>query len=694
MKKRKISKTIPASDEIWPKLLNGHESTAQAERRQQLFQQFWEQRQVKLEETLECLDEAPLNELEHFISEAYNLRQDGRIPTAMLVPDRQSQNQPRAIERLKQTLNSNPSAHVLTELPSRQCPNLQLALKTIIRSVLTEVAGADEYVHFLNQNKRLYPLNFDLELLQLFLTQRKSESRIVLYLDSAEEFDGQTFSDLVRTLHSWSDRIPFILLLGITTTISLFESRLPKGTIKCLRAREFAFQAPANLETRLIDVFQYSSTFLGPDMVKAVRDTIASQTSTILSVRAMIKHAYMAHYYTNPLTVLLDPDLTNTAEKFDQDEKKNLAQAIRNTRAFQQYIEGSIGRNAQSAKSHLNDIAKLLDSDEVLLDTVREHVSLSQKSYLLACSMATVLTMIHSELYKSHINSSDPKQRPRSSLDLYAELYSNLDDMSQTSTFHEIELLLIGAHSKQDSPVDLQHLRSPDTGSPTSSELISSEKLLQIILDGIAKESSSDVEHESIPDFLDLKCKQHKSSTGKDTKALLRRTGSNMMERLKLVTLLASCDLNDPSMFMRDVCIIRPATTSTTKAAFRPRIRYSIERALSTPEDYLGAFVQDDAPPPAASILFGLLQEAPQTINVRDLYDAFASRLNENPTEADDETDEKQSKLTMALFYRALSELRMIGLVKSSSGTVVKRKSAKNNNADVDFIAKTSWAGL
>jgi hypothetical protein len=110
------------------------------------------------------------------------------------------------------------------------------------------------------------------------------------------------------------------------------------------------------------------------------------------------------------------------------------------------------------------------------------------------------------------------------------------------------------------------------------------------------------------------------------------------------------------------------------------------------------------------SILYTLLNEAGREINVADLWDAFRYRLpgadgNEarintgNEEEDEDDQDDEEVNgdarggtekettninVTLAQFYRALAELKMLGLVKSSSSR------AKG----VDVIMKTSWYGL
>lgn len=121
---------------------------------------------------------------------------------------------------------------------------------------------------------------------------------------------------------------------------------------------------------------------------------------------------------------------------------------------------------------------------------------------------------------------------------------------------------------------------------------------------------------------------------------------------------------------------------SPLKDAFAPRPRFTLERALSAPFDYLVSDA-DDAPAaarsadqPAVALLYQLYLESGALVNVYDLWHAFHATF-----EAAAQGDGCDENLTMALFYQALAELKMFGLVKNS------RKKA-------DHIAKSGWQGL
>lgn len=116
------------------------------------------------------------------------------------------------------------------------------------------------------------------------------------------------------------------------------------------------------------------------------------------------------------------------------------------------------------------------------------------------------------------------------------------------------------------------------------------------------------------------------------------------------------------------------------KDTFAPRPRFAIERALSSPFDYLMSTSgmsenRLSAKQPATAILYQLYLESGAIVNAHDLWSAFYAVYE---SEQGDKCDERT---TMALFYRALSELKAIGVIK-------------NSRKKVDHIAKTSWTAL
>lgn len=138
-----------------------------------------------------------------------------------------------------------------------------------------------------------------------------------------------------------------------------------------------------------------------------------------------------------------------------------------------------------------------------------------------------------------------------------------------------------------------------------------------------------------------------------------------------------------------DRCLIAPATMFLVEIlvydlrlpardAVTARPRFAIEKALSVPLNYLtsGVTASKSLEKPATAILYQMYLDSGALVNIFDLYNAFCSTMS---TGKSDTAADERMKLT--LFYQALAELRLLGLVKHS------RKK-------IDHLAKAGWRGL
>lgn len=132
-------------------------------------------------------------------------------------------------------------------------------------------------------------------------------------------------------------------------------------------------------------------------------------------------------------------------------------------------------------------------------------------------------------------------------------------------------------------------------------------------------------------------------------------------------------------LFLHEVFLFD--TRNPLKETFAPRPRFAVERALSSPFDYLISTTEERSgariptKQPATAILYQLYLESSALVNVHDLWHAFYAVFESGEGENCDE------QMIMVLFYRALSELKAFGMIK-------------NNRRNVDHVAKSAWIGL
>lgn len=141
---------------------------------------------------------------------------------------------------------------------------------------------------------------------------------------------------------------------------------------------------------------------------------------------------------------------------------------------------------------------------------------------------------------------------------------------------------------------------------------------------------------------------------------------------------LAQNLINPQELFLNEIFVFD--LKKPLKDTFVPRARFAIERALSSPFDYLISASDNvegnlSARQPETAILYQLYLESGSLVNVYDLWRAFYTMIGGEEGESCDE----RSALT--LFYRALSELKALGMVKGS------RKK-------IDHVSKSAWKGL
>ena len=57
-------------------------------------------------------------------------------------------------------------------------------------------------------------------------------------------------------VRSWLDRIPFTVLLGLSTSSELFENRLPRSCVSLLQGKHFEVQDAGNCISRIYETLQ------------------------------------------------------------------------------------------------------------------------------------------------------------------------------------------------------------------------------------------------------------------------------------------------------------------------------------------------------------------------------------------------------------------------------------------------------
>ena len=147
---------------------------------------------------------------------------------------------------------------------------------------------------------------------------------------------------------SWIDRIPFTVLLGISTSVELFEGRLPRSCVALLQGKHFEVQEAGNCVDRIYESLQTDSNtklWLGRNITSTLFENTSDYFQSPEAFSRMVKvsipsnafntgfsyllqYAYMSHFFANPLAVLFaNPDPTVLS-------RGKLCEVVRNLPSF------------------------------------------------------------------------------------------------------------------------------------------------------------------------------------------------------------------------------------------------------------------------------------------------------------------------------------------------------------------------
>ena len=606
--------------------------------------------------------------------------------------------QGRLLEYWRANQQSQAAEEVIT-FDSSQAPNLVTALKNIVRSVIVQRNGLDWYHSFLSEHKRLIPMSYDLELLQVFV-EREGLTKIVISILDVEIFDEDILSDLISAVSSWIDRLPLVLLFGIATTTELFEARLPKRIVSLLRGTVFEISTKIDSLYNIYQTVQdapETQLWLGPTLSNILLERSKDQDESPEGFARSMRYIYMSHFFANPLSVLLADRPSNKLAA-----TQDLCSAIRNTDSFRTHVGTLLGASEAAA------VERLLADDEHLLNETESAITDGQHAMTEYREAIRFFLKVYGFLHPTTTATLTP-------FEIDNKAFSGtgfLDSALYNDTLASIEMLpsdtlasLLNRCPLPDAVVDfstatalskLSTLHETSSGTPIRSahdpkHITTSTKISRNNTVSLAKHAP-------------------KLSTLEKDYTALSQAAHGAMDAY-----FGSRIIDIDKLFMNEAFVSDLKMPLAT--AFTPRPRHAVQRALDRPGDYLGcgccSAVDGQLPEeedmrsgrlPPTSLLWQLWCEAGSVVNVRDLWDAFRSAIVDR--EVEDEEDDNNNnnngeeprtrnesddgtrtgtgideRMALALFYRSLAELRMLGFVKPT-----KKK--------VDCLAKAAWRGL
>ncbi|PYH46669.1 putative origin recognition complex subunit 3 [Aspergillus saccharolyticus JOP 1030-1] len=637
-------------------LLNGDEDANSIELRYRTYQQLWSAQEAKIKEILDDIDSEVLTNVLSFTRSTSPQTYDGCIPAALVTVGSNVSSLGRLLSRLNDQLTTTGEGGVIV-LESGDAPNLKTTLKNIIRFAITNTEGNDGYQSFVTDREGPRVLGYDLDLLADYV-KRKDVRKLVIAFRDSEAFDPGILADLLSLLSSWLDRIPLTLMFGISTSVDLFEGRLPRSSVALLRGRFFEIHEASNCVDRIygrLQAEQDGTFWLGRNITSVLFEKSSDSFQTPEAFSRTVKYAYMSHFFANPLSALL-ADGPATTKRSDQ-----VCEALRNVSSFRTYCEELLEEGSAG------QVRKLLEDDAFLLEQSTRWVKLGQQKMrdIFQCVKMVHRTLKHFKVVKK------PSLSDISIRALAGEL--------QSSAFYEDFLRSIKTLDSNQLKELIAMLPATLTDSPVFGQIQADfDTLLQTYQGTEPLKSGYDKQHSVVATtIIQQRVKLSKS------KARLPKENADFTNIIHRVYTLLEAFFEDTSIRPKELILHEVFLfdmRNPIKEVFSPRPRFAVERALSSPFDYLispsgDLTVSISAHQPAAAILYQLYLESGSLVNVHDLWQAFYAVFE---SEQGDSCDERS---IMAWFYRALSDLKALGMVKSS------RKKA-------DHVSKTSWMGL
>jgi origin recognition complex subunit 3 len=432
------------------------------------------------------------------------------------------------------------------------------------------------------------------------------------------------FVNLTDVYSSWLDRLPLVLLFGIATSAESFEDRLTGKSLRYLEGEKFDVTQSDEIIEELFSATVASTNvrlYVGPNLCHRMLDRQKDHIQNVQDFCDGLKYAYMSHFYASYPNIFLRKDLT-----FDK-LPTDAFEAVRNLPSFRRMVEDKI-ENGET-----DSVTKLLESDQHLMEQITEYIKSGDFALSTLSHAAQVLFSIRASLQLSpNVRLSSVWTRAASA-DLAGSplLRETMLSVKKIPSDKLTQLLeAITAFQGELFPIDLGSFQQELNALVEQND--SSDPL----------RTQHDVRNDSLRTTVvaqKVLLSKHKAALSEQDKAY-----SSLVSRFhdQLDAYFDSAFINPQTLFLSEVLIYD--LKSPHMEVFQPKPRFAIERALTTPHDYLGceccSGVEGNeaalsATQPATAIVYQMYLESGALMNVSDLWSAF-NAIAGDPDEDDE----------------------------------------------------------
>ncbi|KAK9472200.1 origin recognition complex subunit 3 N-terminus-domain-containing protein [Dipodascopsis tothii] len=640
--------------------------------RWEAYQAVYGATKAKLEAVVRESSQATMDSVSQYISEVtpYS-HESGRMHLGMVVAGSNIADHARLFSALIARLDAD---HATVSLSSKDGSTLRMFLKGIILQVIKTykdfaLEDGDENVIVTNSRgtvKNDRRANYDFSVLEDWTLRLAKPRKIVIVVQDADSFDADILAELIRVLHAYSDRIPFVLLLGVATMLTIFNAKLPKSVLRLVEVRRFDIVRVDSSVSRLVDkvILADDTAFtLGPDMARLLYGRFVNCTKSLTTYTSAVHYAHMVHFYSNPLALVLHPDTDRVRGALTPAHYR----ALRMQPSFMYYVS-SVLKHEPARAADL--VPRLLEHDAEVFQLLAS--SRAQLGKLLG-NVKAVLRLLEiiarADTYWTTLSGTKSK----------IELFSDV----MTAAF-------VDSQFYREIPSLLQNLSAA-----------AADKFVDDVL--AVFEETSELHQMALA----WRAPDPAPRRGDAARPPLSRTISAAVEAFLKASIRSYRNVPFHELFLFD-------RTELYERAFTTYSRAAVESALNKPHEYLGPIAVPDGEPdriarqqPLLAIAYSLYRESGTMINVYDFWRAFHQSLhggavlqavdpNREGAQAasDDAARDAAEKKSLAWFYNAIAELKFLGFVK---GTVTRRGGGHRHGKEsvsVAVLQKLAWEGL
>lgn len=490
----------------------------------------------------------------------------------------------------------------------------------------------------------------------------KKDDPIVVIIEDTVGFKPSILQDFILICSDYINRLPLVLVLGISTTVMTVHSIVPQRASSCLSIETFASMPVTEYLSHVFQEVLLDPTIpfkLGPHVFQLIVDVVLFHDFSLTNLLHMLKMCLFEHFHSAPESVLCCPEehINNAVRALSCEE----IEEITNLPSFQKYLEEGKHSPRQANTKTLTRFVKELHLHHrkslIMLRLLYEFSKNLPNSPMGRQFRDVYLTFLGSPIGKS-------------------EGFQMLTKLIRVMSFDEIEgrlrsaLIVLG---EQDA--SLRELGLCDLNDSISLFI----ERLEVV--GKLAEAKHDDAQESVPvDWGNIRSRSQLKEKLKDIAKTKKQSPFEMLrDDLADYLVKAYSSVCPPTELpLHEVLYFDDAPV--IKQYFLPSPRSAMHSALMKPHAYLKCecckYLESadlSSTLPDMCLAYKLHLEGGKLINLYDWMQSYRSVRTGNKKPSSDE-----EKLIEAQFFRSVAELQLLGYVRST------RKKT-------DHVARMTW---